>query len=111
LEKSANPQALERIPRFGEKKPGYSVLAPSRFLAKSLQILGNLQAHPGQRACFGKGRWRRKGNRESNLLWALFSRIFNAFLTTKHFQDDADLVLGEMVLARGAKDIADKLIG
>jgi hypothetical protein len=71
LEKSANPQALERIPRFGEKKPDHSAPAPSRFLAKSPQILGNFQAHPGLRACLRKGRWRRKGNRESNRLWAL----------------------------------------
>ena len=66
--KSANAQALERIPRFGEKKPHHSAPAPSRFLAKSPQILGNIQAHPGLRACLRKGRWRRKGNREGNLL-------------------------------------------
>jgi transposase InsO family protein len=47
LEKSARSQALERIPRFGEKKPNYSAPAPSRFLAKSPQMLGNFQAHLG----------------------------------------------------------------
>jgi hypothetical protein len=69
LEKSANPQALERILRFGEKKPNYSAFAPSRFLAKSPQILGKFEALSGLRACLRKGRWRRKGDRESNRLW------------------------------------------
>ncbi len=74
LEKSANPQALERFPRFGEKKPDHSAFAPSRFPAKSPQILGIFQAHPGLRACLRKGKWRSKGNCESNRLWPLQCR-------------------------------------
>ncbi len=49
--------------------PDHSALTLSRFLAKSPQMLGNLQAQPGLRACLRKGKWRRKGNRESERLW------------------------------------------
>ena len=111
LEKLAYPQALERIPRFGEKKPDHSALAPSRFLAESPQILGNFQAHPGLRACFRKGKWRRKGNREGESLWSLLFSNFNAFLATKTFQGVTVLVLGGMVIARDAANVADQLFG
>ena len=49
-----------------------------------------------------KGKWRRKGNREGETLCPLLSNICNAFLAAEPFQDNADLVLGRMVLARGA---------
>ena len=111
MEKSAHPQALERIPRFGEEKPDHSAPAPSRFLAKSPQILGNFQAHPGLRACLRKGRWRRKGNWKSESLWSLRSNIFNTFLAAEPFQDNADLALGGMVLAHGTANIADQFFG
>ena len=58
-----------------------------------------------------KGRWRRKGNWKSETLWPLLSNIFNTFLGTEPFQDDADFVPGEMVLTHGAANIADQLFG
>jgi hypothetical protein len=67
-EKTANPQALEKIPRFGRKKPDHSALAPSRFLAKSTRMLGNFAAHPGLRACLRQACWRRKGDRKDESL-------------------------------------------
>jgi hypothetical protein len=102
---------LERIPRFGEKKLDHSALALSRFLAKNPQILGNLEAPAGLRACLRKGKWRRKGNCESECLWALLSNIFNILYSTTPFQDAADLVLGGMVLERRAANIADQIFG
>ena len=111
LEKSANPQALERTPRFGEKKPDHSASAPSRFLAKSPQMLGNFKAPAGLRASLRNGRWRRKGNRQRETLCPLLSNICNAFLAAEPFQDNADLVLGGMVLACGAANVADQLFG
>jgi hypothetical protein len=38
-------------------------------------------------------------------------RAGDALLTAKPFQDDADLVLGAMVFARGAANITDQLFG
>ena len=55
------------------------------------------------------GEWRRKGDCESETLWLSFFNIFNAFLAAEPFQDDADLVLGGMVLARGSANIAGQL--
>jgi hypothetical protein len=111
LEKSPQPQALERIPRFGEKKPNHSALAPSRFLAKSPQMLGNFQAHPGLRACLRKEKWRRKGSRKDETLWPLVFNILNILIEYQPFQDNADLILGKMVLACGTANTADQLFG
>ena len=55
--------------------------------------------------------WSRKGNRERETLWPLLSNIFNIFLGAEPFQDVMDLVLGGMVLARGAANIADQFFG
>ena len=57
------------------------------------------------------GDWSRKGNRQRETLCLLLSIVFNAFLGAEPFRDDADLVLGGMVLARGAANIADQLFG
>ncbi len=97
---------VTRIPRFGEKKPDHSVLAPSRFLAKSPQILGNFQAHPGLRACLRKGKWRSIGDRKGETLWPL---VFKgpAFRAAELLHDDAGPVLGGMLPASGAENIAD----
>ena len=46
--------------------------------------------------------WSSSGDQEGETLWPLFLYIFNAFLEDEPFQDNADLVLGGMVLARGA---------
>lgn len=48
------------------------------------------------------GDWSRKGNRKGETLCPLFSNICNVFLAAEPFQEDADLVLSGMVLARGA---------
>jgi hypothetical protein len=58
-----------------------------------------------------KGKWRGKGNRESNRLWLLFFNIFNMFFSANPSKDDAVLVLGRMLLARGAANIADQFSG
>ena len=58
-----------------------------------------------------KGKWRRKGNRESERLWPLLFDIFNASLEAKPFQDDADLVLGGMALTLGAANVSDQFFG
>ena len=44
-------------------------------------------------------------------LCLLLSIVFNAFLGAEPFRDDADLVLGGMVLAHGAANIADQPFG
>ncbi len=41
----------------------------SLFLAKSPQIFRNFWPHSRLRVCFRKGKWRRKGDRESERLW------------------------------------------
>ena len=61
-------------------------------------------------SCSGRY-WSRKGDREGNRLCPLVFNNFNAFITTRPFQDDADLVLGVMALTRGAANIADRLFG
>ncbi len=105
-------QKIEMFPdRLLEKKPDHSASAPSRFLAKSPQTLGNFKAHPGLRACFGKGRWRRKGNRKEERLWPLVFNNFNILIEYQPFRDNADPTLDGMARARGATDIADKLFG
>ena len=55
--------------------------------------------------------WSRKGNRQRETLCFLLSIVFNACLGAEAFRDDADLVLGGMVLARGAANVADQLFG
>ena len=57
------------------------------------------------------GDWSSGGNREGETLWPLLSVIFNIFFSANPSQDDADLVLGGMLLARGAANIADQLFG
>jgi hypothetical protein len=57
------------------------------------------------------GDWSSNGNRKGETLCPLLSNICNAFLAAEPFQEDADLVLGGMVLARGAASIADELFG
>ena len=74
-------------------------------------MLGNFQAHPGLRACLRKGKWRRKGDRESESICPLLFSIFNDFFAVEPFHDAADIALGRMVLARGAANIADQHFG
>ena len=74
-------------------------------------MLENFKAHSGLRACLRKGKWRGKGNRESNRLWLLFFNIFNEFLGAETFHDNADIALGGMVLAHGTANIADQVFG
>ena len=57
------------------------------------------------------GDWSSSGDQEGETLWLLFLNIFNAFLEDEPFPDNADLVLGGIVLARGAANIAHKLFG
>ena len=59
----------EFSPDSERERSDHSTLAPSRFSAKSPQILGNFRARPGLRPCLRKGKWCRKGDRESERLW------------------------------------------
>jgi len=64
----------------------------------------------GANAVRSNGDWSSGGNRKGETLCPLLSNICNALLAAEPFQDDADLVLGGMVLARSEANIADKLL-
>ena len=57
------------------------------------------------------GNWSSSGDQKGETLWPLFLYIFNAFLEDEPFQDNADLVLGGMILARGAANITNQFSG
>ena len=109
--KSLKSPAMERIGAGERIFAAYSDTAPATQISKPLRKHGNFKAHPGLRACLRKGRWRRKGNREGNRLWPVVFNIFNALIECGPFQDDADLAIGGMVLARDAASIAVQFFG
>ena len=69
-------------------------------------MLGNFKAHPGLRACLRKGKWRSNGNRKGETLWGSDFKG-PAFRAAKLLRDDAVPVLGGMLPACGAENIAD----
>ena len=56
------------------------------------------------------GDWSSSGDQKGETLCPLLSNICNVFLAAEPFQEDADFVLGGMVLARSEANIADKLL-
>jgi hypothetical protein len=61
-------------------------------------------------SCSGRY-WSSSGDQKGETLWSSLSSIFNILLEDEPFQDNAGLVLGGILLARGAADIADKFVG
>ena len=57
------------------------------------------------------GDWSSSGDQKDETLCPLLFSIFNAFLAFEPLQYDADLILGGMVLAHGAANIADQFFG
>jgi hypothetical protein len=96
---------------FGEKTAECCAHAPSRDAGKTLVFRGDYALARAGEPVLLDGECCGKGNREGEALWLpLFNNFMTLFLANAS-QDDADLVLGGMVLARSMANIAHQLFG